>query len=386
MSSTIRLRKYTLPWYNHLPAFALCGLLISSCMPFWESRVLPYPERTIVSNTLALKEKWTYRIKEVIDHPISYQGNLSYVRHGNTLTALNMETGNEVWTFESDRRIAPSPPELVVSDGVAAIYLYSPRSAYAEIEILDAITGKMKWKQSAYVVYSIAIGDGRIYVGAFQSVRAYDLNNGSLLWEMPQSLPSHTVINVYYDSNQVYVTLYNRIYVLDSKEGKVVKSFPHGGCKFYSISAGVIYCTVPDAINAIDGNDGTVQWRYGATPDLTYIPPSLVDGVLYFITKAGRLQSLDVQSRKKNWESTIVNPFSNVVVLKNKGYVISKDGMLHAFDLMNGIELGTITTAPRQLSTSQLGRPAIPSLIASVNTLVLTFGDSFVYALEDKSP
>jgi hypothetical protein len=64
--------------------------------------------------------------------------------------------------------------------------------------------------------------------------------------------------------------------------------------------------------------------------------------------------------------------------------VVSKDGSLRSFDLSSGKEKGALTTTPQELA-SQVGVPGIPSLAAIGDTLVVTFGDSYVFGFEAKA-
>ncbi len=365
------------------------GLFLSACLPLpvWMlPNPLPQPPRTIVSNTLPLQQKWEHGIDEILLAPLPSSNNLVYIPVEHTLVALNAETGRQEWAFTTEHVIARHDPAIASSENV--IVLETVNGSYKEINVLDAATGKLKWSKPSQTVYSFAIGNGRLYVGWSGHVSAYNIDNGSLQWEMSQGLPpSHSVITVAFEGGRVYTITYNRVYVLNSEDGHPLNSFEYSVGTFAIVSNGVIYNVKWPRVIAWNAEIGKIEWDARIEPDATYIPPSLIDGALHVLTQSGELKSLNARTGAEQWVSkNIRDPFSNIVVFGDQGYVISKDGSLRNFALGTGEEKGALITSPQSIARQSLGPPAIPSLALVGQTLVVTFGDSFIYGFEMKSP
>ncbi len=258
---TLRPRRNV--WLS-LVALTVSGVLfLTACLPlpFWTlPNLLPRPPRTIVSNTLPLRQKWAHRIDELLLAPLLSNNNLVYIPLEHTLDALNAETGQEEWVFTTQCVIAGFDPAIALSENV--LVFETVAGSYEEIELLDATTGKIKWTKPARTVYSFAFGNGQLYVGWSGHVSAYDIENGSLLWERSQGLPpSHSVITVHYEAGRVYVITYNRVYVLDSKDGHLVNSFEYAVGTFAFVSDGVIYNVKWPRVIAWNAETGNIEWE-----------------------------------------------------------------------------------------------------------------------------
>ncbi len=371
-------------------AISLFGVFFfSGCLPWPISilpNLLPRPERKIISNTLPLNQKWEHQINEILLAPLLSNGSLVYVPLEHALVALNAATGQQEWSFTTQHIIASVHPAMALSGNV--IVFETVEGSNEEIKVLDAINGKIKWSKPALTVYSFAIGNGQIYVGRSGHVSAYSIENGSLSWEMSQGLPpSHSVITVVYAAERVYVITYNRVFVLDSTDGHPIHSFDYDVGRFVVVSSGVIYNVRWPRVIALDAESGKIEWERNIQPDATYIPPTLNDSALYIRTQSGELRAFDARTGAEQWVSkNIRDPFSNIVVLGDHGYVISKDGSVRNFMLDTGEGKGALITSPQSIARQSLGPPAIPSLALVGHTIVVTFGDSFVYGLEMESP
>ncbi len=251
------------------------------------------------------------------------------------------------------------------------------------MSVLDATTGQFRWKTQLIEPLSLAIGDGRLYVG-MMNVSAYDLTSGRLVWKMAREMPSHTIINVYYASMKLFVVAEEQVYILDASDGQVLESFESAGTAYQTVTDGEIFGVDRSQFaSATDIESGRLQWKKYIHP--FGLVPTLIRGALYVITDDLELLALDPKTGEQKWKSdTIQRAFSSVVELNGLGYVLSDTGRLYAFDLTTGQAVGVLDTGNGL--PFDFGNDFRPSLIVAGKTLVFSFEDSPIYGFQAKSP
>ncbi len=375
---------------RHLLALSMLVLIgVSSCSP-WD--LLPRPpeevlhprpkqERMVVSNTLPLQLKWKYKLDLLLGSPLSVQDGQIIVWQANILSALDAETGREEWNLHRQDDF-----DFVTAVGQNSIACSDPMLPHGEMSVLSGATGQLKWKNQIDIVYSFAIGDGRLYAGWFGHATAYNLEDGTLKWDMTEGLPIHTGITVYYDAGKVYVITYNHLFVLNAQDGRVLRSFDYSTTRLEVVSDETVFGVSSANVIATDAQSGATRWIKQVTPLDGYLPPTLLQGTLYVLTWGGELMALDANTGELEWVAEDVQQaFSNVVEFNGIGYVLSKDGRLYGFDVATGRQIGVLTTSP-DIAARIGGAPAIPSLAVVGNTLAVTFGDSYVYGFAGSTP
>ena len=123
--------------------------------------------------------KWTFRSdNSVLASPVvSSDGTLYVASLAGTVTALDAVTGAKKWEKKLESRIAMSP---ALTDGLLLV-----GGIDGPFHALDAATGADKWQVAISPHLSSPSVAGRaVYLGG-DTLTAYDLHTGSLLWAHP---------------------------------------------------------------------------------------------------------------------------------------------------------------------------------------------------------
>lgn len=122
--------------------------------------------------------------------PAVANGRVYAAAAGSSVRALDLQTGQAVWTWsgEKNTRFAGGPG---VGDGIVAI-----GGLDGEVVALDAANGAEKWKAKVLneVIAAPAIGGGMVFVRSNDGrVTAFDAGSGERRWSWRADMPSLTV-------------------------------------------------------------------------------------------------------------------------------------------------------------------------------------------------
>lgn len=122
--------------------------------------------------------------------PVVADGRVYAAAGGNTVRALDLQTGQPVWTWSGDKggRFAGGPG---VGQGIVAV-----GGLDGDVVALDASTGTEKWKAKLLneVIAAPAVGGGMVFVRSNDGrVTAFDANNGEKRWSWRADMPALTV-------------------------------------------------------------------------------------------------------------------------------------------------------------------------------------------------
>jgi outer membrane protein assembly factor BamB len=187
---------------------------------------------------------------------------------------------------------------------------------------------------------SPAVADGRIYVGAGNSVLAFDENGcGQLvcqpLWATATGGNVFSSPAVY--GNTVFVgSEDHKLYALDAGTGALLWSAPTGDLIQSSpaVSDGLVYVGSFDGgIYAFDMATGTLAWKSGTNGPI-FASPAVANGVLFVLSNDGYLYAYDaagcgstVCSRLRRWA---VAGEGSPAVADGRAFVTGQEGNLHA--------------------------------------------------------
>ncbi|MGB8646811.1 MAG: PQQ-binding-like beta-propeller repeat protein [Anaerolineae bacterium] len=131
--------------------------------------------RTIISNSLPIQEKWRHKMDGAVRYVIARDQQL-WVWHGDWVSAVDIETGQELWHAPAHLTVI-SPPAA----GDNAIAFEQENGAAGNLlKILDASSGQLKWQMPVDMTYSLAVANGLVYVGTAR-LDAYDLGSGKMI-------------------------------------------------------------------------------------------------------------------------------------------------------------------------------------------------------------
>lgn len=122
--------------------------------------------------------------------PVVADGRVYAAGNGASVRALDLQTGQAVWTWtgEKDARFAGGPG---VGDGIVAV-----GGLNGEVIALDAASGTEKWKGQVpnEVIAAPAIGGGMVFVRSNDGrVTAFDAASGEKRWSWRSDMPALTV-------------------------------------------------------------------------------------------------------------------------------------------------------------------------------------------------
>lgn len=177
----------------------------------------------------------------------------------NTINAIDLLTGDSLWTFivpKSIGGIAFTPAvghDVVLAGGQQASNLYG----------LDVNSGDVLWSSPIQSLYyrSPTIYDSLVYVASHLGLTCIDLITGETKWyhdvPTPQITPTVDSANVYYNAGGI-------IYAKDRKTGEdrwsnTTVSSGHGAS--YVLDEDYLYYGYEDTISALNKYTGDVLWQ-----------------------------------------------------------------------------------------------------------------------------
>lgn len=206
---------------------------------------------------------------------------------GNTLHALNAETGEEAWQFTAGEALWAPP----ASDGEV---LYQPGMDH-KLYALDLENGSEQWQQEfeGALASTPTLVDGTLYLGSLSSnVYALDAASGRVKWKLGTDnwVWSSPVVS---DGTAYFGDLQNSVYAVDAETGEVVwqaevdsavRAAPAlaGGSVFVNTEGGFVY--------SLDSATGAVNWQVEIDPETgerLLANPILVDDLVLIVALNG---------------------------------------------------------------------------------------------------
>lgn len=319
------------------------------------------------------KEQWRKILAEAVPHEGHHEthsyaagspatdGERLYVSFGSFgVFALDFK-GHVLWKKEFGRinsRLgwgeAVTP---VVHQGTLLLNFDQEGDGDSRLYALDAATGETKWQakrdeRSTWTTPVIAEANGatQVIMNGTNRVRAYDLKDGSVIWQVGGMTANPIPTPVIHDGHA---------YVVSGYRGTAAVAIPLSG-------------------KGDLGTTGPVAWRYNkGTP---YVPsPVLYDGRLYFTQSNTQLLTiLDAKTGKPLVEAERlpgVNQFyASPMAAAGRIYFVDRQGTTLVLKAGDGIDV---------LATNKLNDPIDASPVACGKTLYLR-GEKFLYAIEAK--
>jgi eukaryotic-like serine/threonine-protein kinase len=238
-----------------------------------------------------------------------------------TLYALDIDTGRQIWSFPIHGASYTSP---AYDKGVLYVAGGFGESPQASVYAVDASTGVERWKfeTDAVMFATPTVAEGTVFVEDISGVLyALDPADGREKWravlEEPSPLtyadltfdgdgPAFSVTSV--SSETVFVATYQGTLVaVDADSGQVRWRYEtaYGQQSGPVVSGNVVYLGTPEGfVAALNASDGHELWRYeanGAVPSF----PTVTDGVIYF-GDAGTFYALsDTPNRESTTDSSV---------------------------------------------------------------------------------
>jgi outer membrane protein assembly factor BamB len=243
----------------------------------------------------------------------------------------------------------------------------------------NALDGSKIWQQEvASSPAQLITSNSILYrgTGGAGHVQSYRLTDGSLLWDVALS-GAHSIVDLYYISDNLYANTNNDIFFTLSKDGTILNSELTTERVFYETDK-TIYLGKPNAIEAKDKYSGFVNWHLDIA-DGFYYSPIFNQGKIYLRTWGtpdNIIYSIDQSSGRINWQLG-TNALSNLCQMGTRLYYLSADGYLISLDSQSGQSMERIAFSPSfELNNGgNIGRYYVAA-DPSNNLVVVSFGDN----------
>jgi len=313
------------------------------------------PARSVTADFETLpKLKWKFKAggpifsTPVISDGLVYVGSLD-----SSLYAVELTSGKLKWKFKTGGEIRStvclSGDTLFLYSGDATLYAIDKLSGKVlwSFKTKGGILGDRRYDFADYYQSSPVVNKGKLFFGAGDNrVYAIDTSNGKLLWSFKTGGIVHTTPALYND--RLFVGSFDgNIYSISQETGDLIWKFKTTGHRYFPdgevqgspvVANDLVYVGTRDYnLYAIDALDGYSHWNkafpFGWATALT---PR--DSVLYVGTSDDRvLVALDGKSGQEFWRTDVkFNIFGPCVYTPSMAYVGTLMGKLFGIDLRNG--------------------------------------------------
>jgi eukaryotic-like serine/threonine-protein kinase len=265
-------------------------------------------------------------------------------------TAPLRQSGSVSWKFKAKNDRALSMP--TIADGT--IYFGGSESDHT-IYALDAETGNEVWRyQTSFFgsSYSPIVADGTVYISnSDENLYALDSETGKELWRFSiqdPSLPWAVFDDPLVVGGVVYVGCTREaFYALDSKTGKVIWRFQASGWvdSGAALADGTLYFGSRSLdwrdktyVYAVDSQTGQEKWKVQVELDGVTDTPAVAEGLVFVPTWREGLYALDAVSGQQKWQYGAGSAILRSPAVAYSTVYVSKDGNLIALDNGSGQE------------------------------------------------
>lgn len=290
------------------------------------------------------------------------------------ISALDLETGNEIWMFNTNSSISSTPS---VDKGLVIFGTEKPGKIYA----LDAYNGFVRWlyeiPEEGGVYSSPAIFEEKVVIGSSDGylyclsqfegellwvsyigggklsspaiadntifitsphIYAVNLSTGYPIWRYTTNWPVYSSPAV--ADSLVFVGAENddKVFAFEQKTGRLVWSFQTGGwLTSPAVDSGkkLVVAGCRDArVYCLNEFTGFLKWRFINAPNHLSAPTITRDGLVYIGSTDGNLYCLDEETGMEIWKYNVGSPIiASPVVVHQHVIVASEEGKLFCFGL-----------------------------------------------------
>jgi len=246
---------------------------------------------------------WSYSTgDDMSSSPAVADGKVFISSYSGKLYALDESTGELLWIHTRD----PGEVFLWSSPAVdmGSVYIGSSAAEGGKVLAVNMTTGNLIWSyvtEGTWIYSSPAVAEGRVYVGGYDSMKAYclDASSGELLWsyDMPGSIwSSPAVIH-----DRVFIGVFGEpgssghVYALNSTTGDLIWMFNATNLVYSSpavadgkVYAGSGYDYGACEFFALDEESGSLIWKYSLS-DSVHSSPAVADGMVFTSIDDGKI-------------------------------------------------------------------------------------------------
>ena len=270
---------------------------------------------------------------------------LAVGRNPNTLEAVDMASGDTLWTFEvpeskaSMSFVCAQNDSMIFAGGQQGLGLYA----------LDRETGEQKWSKAIGSLYtrSIILDSAIAYILG-DSLYCISIEDGSTIWSQKMIVQSTPAVDDLY----VYVVGIYKVQIFDKLSGELVwwRTISERTTGGTVVDNDCFYTQSNDTIFAYSKESGDVKWIYESQGDTIQYEAqnsiAITDSKLCFTIKGngegnGELVTLDKETGGFLWAHTFSGNYMFAPAIANGVvYIIPfSESALYGFNLENGTQL-----------------------------------------------
>ncbi|MGH3159152.1 MAG: PQQ-binding-like beta-propeller repeat protein [Streptosporangiaceae bacterium] len=278
----------------------------------------PGEDSVTAANVDQLSVAWTMDLSGPPDFSqVAVSGGVAYLASGDTVTAIDVATGAQVWQTTLPGDVSGTPAMdggLLLLNEAVSNGAVRPRYRYFVVA-LSTVTGAMAWKHhsSTEPFGSITVASGRAYLSTGSQVVALGVPAGKQLWVSPVV---STCVTSQPTVSDGLVVVGSDVTALNASNGTVAWTHPFGtACNGGSqtpwmpaVSHGRVYAGLYSGIAALNLTTGALVWK-NSSVRAVIDPLSLADHVVigdgYPRSKHHpALYGLNQATGATEWEST----------------------------------------------------------------------------------
>jgi outer membrane protein assembly factor BamB len=252
--------------------------------------------------------------------------------------AVDLATGALRWKCVVGNGIVSD----IIGDGNLAIAVTRADSLLC----LDLATGRRVWtfagkvpSSDVYLFRSPAVGGGRVFFGGTdETVRAFDLQSGRLLWERPLGTPISSGVLLAGDELMLTVGS-GTVYRIDQATGAVRGQFPVGRTFVgppVAVGDSLVLLGGDRSIACVDRSKSLVRWEQMLLDGNSSSRPYVWRGMVLVGTEKGELQAFHVSDGTRQWSHSFTGVIRGIGRDQGDLYVGTQAGVLYAYRRFTG--------------------------------------------------
>jgi outer membrane protein assembly factor BamB/tRNA A-37 threonylcarbamoyl transferase component Bud32 len=288
--------------------------------------VIPIPDNTI-------QPLWTFTCADEIRGTATCDRGMVFVgSYDSHLYAINAETGQMVWKYQTDGGIVSRP--AIAADSVFV------GSEDSRLHVVSVRSGSLQWTYytKGPVRSSPFPAHGHIFIGSDDmAIHAINIQGGRGIWQMEtiaevRSSPYVTQDEVYAGNES------GEFYCLDFRGGirwrykakRAITSSPTVADNL------ILFCSLDSYLYALDAKSGYLVWRFKMGKG-SISSPCVADGLVFTGSIDGNIYCVNLNTAKEVWRfQTDHQVNGSPIVLADRLYCGSVDGNLYCLDHQTG--------------------------------------------------
>jgi outer membrane protein assembly factor BamB len=239
-------------------------------------------------------------VQSRVSSPTIQDGVLYVNERGGTVYAIDIQTGDQLWSFSGDSQFRSSP---TVVDGT----LYAV-SVGGSVHAIDIVSGDERWQYTidGPLLTMPAVNRGTVYVSSGTGeVVALDTESGSEQWSYDAGAAVYTAPTV--SAGRVWIGTVNGVVTTINDDGSEDWTRAVGGSVIGSpalVNTILVVGTREGTIIGFDQQSGTQQWRASISGQISGSPCATTD-LVYLGSTSSTIAAYDVSDGEQRWRHTV---------------------------------------------------------------------------------